>query len=112
MGAVLRRPKFARALSAERRESILELIGDPKDNMYLALAAACGATFLVSSDADLLVLDPWRGVRIVTPAGFLAMTAAVVGRPPRGRDAMSHHASLKLDHWPSSRGGSSANRLI
>jgi len=91
--AVLRRPKFGRALSAERRESILELIEivarrvepveliadcrDPKDNMYLALAAACGATILVSSDADLLVLDPWRGMRIVTPAEFLALKAAV-----------------------------------
>jgi putative PIN family toxin of toxin-antitoxin system len=90
--AVLRRPKFARALSEERRESILELIEivarrvepveqvadcrDPKDNMYLALAAACGATLLVSSNADLLVLDPWRGVRIVTPAVFVALTAA------------------------------------
>jgi predicted nucleic acid-binding protein len=44
---------------------------DQKDNMYLALAAASGATLLVSSDADLLVLDPWRGVRILTPAAFL-----------------------------------------
>ena len=46
---------------------------DPKDNKYLALAAAAGAEILVSSDADLLVLDPWRGVRIVTPAQFLAL---------------------------------------
>lgn len=90
-------PKFARALSAERREAILELVEvvarrvqppeqvrdcrDPKDNMYLALAAAAGAALLVSSDADLLVLDPWRGVRIVTPAGFLALIDAAT--PPR-----------------------------
>jgi putative PIN family toxin of toxin-antitoxin system len=72
--AVLRRSKFAQALSAERREGILELIEivarrvqpvepiadcrDKKDNMYLELAAAAGAAVLVSSDADLLVLDP------------------------------------------------------
>ena len=90
--AVLRRPKFAGALSAERREAILELIEvvarrvepkeqvkdcrDPKDNKYLALTAAAGAAFLVSSDADLPVLDPWRGVRIVTPAGYLALGAS------------------------------------
>jgi hypothetical protein len=87
--AVLRRPKFAGAVSLERREGVLELIEvlaqrveptetvddcrDPKDNKYLALAAAAGAEILVSSDADLLVLDPWRGVRIVTPAQFLAL---------------------------------------
>jgi uncharacterized protein len=95
--AVLRRPKFARALSAERREAILELIEvvarrvqpaeqifdcrDPKDNMYLALAAASGASILVSSDADLLMLDPWRGVRVVTPAVFLALPG--VAQPVR-----------------------------
>lgn len=46
---------------------------DAKDNKYLELALAAGARFLVSSDQDLLVLDPWRGVRIVTPAKFIAI---------------------------------------
>jgi predicted nucleic acid-binding protein len=27
---------------------------------------------IVSSDQDLLVLDPWHGIRILTPAQFLA----------------------------------------
>lgn len=95
--AVLRRPKFARALSTERREAVLELIEvvaqraqpleqvtdcrDRKDNMYLALAAVSGATFVVSSDSDLLVLDPWRGIRIVTPAEFLNLVGS---QPLRG----------------------------
>lgn len=39
--------------------------------MYPALAGASGAAFIVSSDSGLLVLDPWRGIRIVTPAEFL-----------------------------------------
>jgi predicted nucleic acid-binding protein len=26
---------------------------------------------MVSSDDDLLVLDPWRGIRIVTPADYV-----------------------------------------
>jgi putative PIN family toxin of toxin-antitoxin system len=94
--AVLSRPKFARVLSAERREAILELIEvmtrwvqpvervtdcrDKKDNMYLELAAAAGASLLVSSDADLLDLDPWRDVRILTPAAFLAH----IGKAPSG----------------------------
>ncbi len=45
---------------------------DPKDNMYLELALASGAGTIVSSDGDLLVLHPWRSVRILRPADYLA----------------------------------------
>ena len=45
---------------------------DLSDNQFLALAAACDADALVSSDADLLVLHPWSGVPILTPAALLA----------------------------------------
>jgi putative PIN family toxin of toxin-antitoxin system len=45
---------------------------DPKDNPFLALALIAEADALVSSDEDLLVLHPWRGMPIVTPAEFLA----------------------------------------
>lgn len=44
---------------------------DPKDNKYLELALASGAGAIVSSDADLLDLHPWRGVRILRPADYL-----------------------------------------
>ena len=87
---VLARPKFARALSAAERAVVLGLVmdaavwvrpmvavsdcRDAKDNQYLELALAAGADLIVSSDEDLLVLDPWRGVRIVRAADYLAMT--------------------------------------
>jgi putative PIN family toxin of toxin-antitoxin system len=45
---------------------------DPKDDKYLELALAAGATTIVSSDDDLLVLRPWRGIDIVTPSAFVA----------------------------------------
>ncbi len=45
---------------------------DAKDNKYLELALAARATTIVSSDDDLLVLHPWRGVRILLPAVYLA----------------------------------------
>lgn len=51
--------------------------------MYLALAAASGATLLVSSDADLLVLDPWRSIRILTPAAFLVHVGTTQPEQPR-----------------------------
>jgi putative PIN family toxin of toxin-antitoxin system len=47
---------------------------DPKDAKFLALALACQAAHLISSDADLLVLHPWQGIPILTPAQFLQST--------------------------------------
>ena len=46
---------------------------DPKDDKYLELALAAGAEIIVSSDNDLLVLHPWRGVRILNPIDYLAL---------------------------------------
>ena len=48
---------------------------DPKDDKYLELAFAAAAATIVSSDDDLLVLHPWRGVRILKPAAYLTETA-------------------------------------
>ncbi len=38
---------------------------DPADDKFLELALAGGARAIVTGDPDLLVLDPWREVRIV-----------------------------------------------
>jgi putative PIN family toxin of toxin-antitoxin system len=45
---------------------------DPNDDHVLGCAIAVGAQVLVTGDKDLLALHPFRGVAIVTPAGFLA----------------------------------------
>jgi putative PIN family toxin of toxin-antitoxin system len=45
---------------------------DPLDNKFLVLALAAEASTVISSDEDLLVLHPWRGIEIVTPAEFLS----------------------------------------
>lgn len=45
---------------------------DPADNKFLALALECDADAIVSSDEDLLVLDPWDEIRILRPADFLS----------------------------------------
>ena len=44
---------------------------DANDIRFLALADAAHADVIVSSDQDLLVLHPWRGIAILTPAQFL-----------------------------------------
>ena len=46
---------------------------DPKDNRFLALALDSESDCIVSGDADLLALNPWRGIEIVSPGAFLAI---------------------------------------
>jgi putative PIN family toxin of toxin-antitoxin system len=84
---VLHGPELARFLDRAQRDEVLGLVTaaavwvepavavtdcrDAKDNLELALAS--GGTAIVSSDDDLLVLDPWRGsVRILRLATYLA----------------------------------------
>ena len=44
---------------------------DAKDNQFLELAETANAEMILSSDADLTVLHPWRGIPILPPAAFL-----------------------------------------
>ena len=84
---VLHRPRLARFIVPALRDELLDLLvpgaawfepservldcRDAKDNKYLELALAAAASAIVSSDADLLALHPWRGVRITRPAQYL-----------------------------------------
>ncbi len=85
---VLSRPKFDRYVRLSTRKRFLAaLVGratvvdidcairacrDPRDDKFLELAIAGRASQLITGDADLLVLNPFQGVPIVTPAEFLA----------------------------------------
>lgn len=89
---VLQRPKFDRYAPLQARLDFCALVversrlwnvdeksdatangacRDAKDAKFLALALDCQAVALISSDADLLVLHPWHGVSILTPAAFI-----------------------------------------
>lgn len=86
LALVLLRPKFDRYLPPAEREKFVELIRtysvvwavhdavldcrDPQDDKFLALVLTCKADRLVSSDADLLTLNPYRGIPILTPKTF------------------------------------------
>jgi len=93
---VLLRPVFDRYASRKSRKEFIELYRrnarifavddsactnvkppcrDPKDNKFLALMLAAEANVLVSSDQDLLILHPWRGMSVVTPGKFLASSS-------------------------------------
>ena len=85
---VLLRPKFRRygatpdavaafvdgLVAAAQRVEPLERVAecrDPGDDRYLEAALAGAADVIVSGDPDLLVLGPWRGIEILTPAEFV-----------------------------------------
>ena len=86
---VLGRDKFNRYVTREERESFLEsLIGeselveiteaveacrDPEDDRILELAVNGNASFVITGDDDLLVLNPFRSIHIVTPARLLEL---------------------------------------
>jgi predicted nucleic acid-binding protein len=50
----------------------VRLCRDPKDDKFLELVVSGRASSMVTGDQDLLVLHPFRGVPILTPAQFLA----------------------------------------
>jgi uncharacterized protein len=83
---VMKRSKFDRYVSSTiRSEFIVQLTQeselveiketviacrDYKDNKFLELAVNGKADYLITGDRDLLVLQPFRGIEILTPATF------------------------------------------
>ena len=84
--AVLGRPHIAALTVTGLRDDLAKLLArselvtiaewiiacrDPKDDKFLELAVNGGADLIVTGDADLLVLNPFRGIPIITPAAFM-----------------------------------------
>jgi len=44
---------------------------DTKDDKYLSLAVSANAKFIITGDNDLLILNPFKNISIITPAEFL-----------------------------------------
>jgi uncharacterized protein len=51
--------------------SVVEVCRDPKDNLFLSLAIDGRANIVLTGDADLLSLHPFRNVEIISPANYL-----------------------------------------
>lgn len=54
-------------------EASIAVCRDPKDDKFLEVAVAGQADLIISGDEDLLVLDPYAGIPIVSPRQFLTM---------------------------------------
>jgi putative PIN family toxin of toxin-antitoxin system len=73
---LLRRNVHLFAVEEDQLRGVKPHCRDLLDDKFLALALAAEADVLVSSDEDLLVRHPWRGIRIVRPAEFLSHSAS------------------------------------
>lgn len=71
--ALVQRHTHLFAVKSAELDAIEPRCRDPKDHQFLALAAVAGAGVLVSSDDDLLVLQPWNNVTILRPAEFVSL---------------------------------------
>lgn len=87
----LARPKFSKYVDDARRRAFVvdlglsamqvELSGavtacrDPDDNKLLETAIAGHADCLVTGDQDLLVLNPFQGIPILTPDSFMTIVS-------------------------------------
>ena len=49
---------------------------DPKDDKFLEVAISGQADVIVSGDEDLLTMNPFPGIPIITPRAFLHMLDA------------------------------------
>ncbi|MBI1281436.1 MAG: putative toxin-antitoxin system toxin component, PIN family [Anaerolineaceae bacterium] len=52
-------------------EDVPPVSRDPKDDIFLATAVMSGAQYIVTEDKDLLVLNPYEGIRILNALEFL-----------------------------------------
>jgi putative PIN family toxin of toxin-antitoxin system len=84
---VLARQKFDPYISVKDRQQFLRLLGriaemvlvtytiracrDPKDDKFLELAVNGCADLIMTGDKDLLALNPFRNIPIITSARFL-----------------------------------------
>ena len=84
---VLSRQKFDRYVSLDDRRKFIERLGkiaefipivqlvrecsDPKDDKFLEVALNGSADMIITGDTDLLAMNLWRGVEILSPANCL-----------------------------------------
>jgi putative PIN family toxin of toxin-antitoxin system len=85
---VLSRPRFDRYVDHGERALLLAQLGsvaefvpiiriirecrDPKDDKFLEVALNGRGDVIITGDEDLLAMNPWRGVAIVSPAEYIA----------------------------------------
>lgn len=86
---VFARPKFDPYVTLQERQQFLRQLGrlaefvpivsrvhrcrDPKDDKFLELALNGRADLILTGDGDLLALNPWQGIAVVSPANYVKL---------------------------------------
>jgi putative PIN family toxin of toxin-antitoxin system len=99
LAGVLSRSKFDRYVTLDERKEFLRLLGrvveivpvihviracrDPRGDKFLELAVNGGADIVVTGDADLLALHPFRDIPVVPPTKFLEQDSACLSPADR-----------------------------
>lgn len=116
MATRLAKPKFDRYRTLEQLEAFLdwltelgewitpnldiEACRDADDNKFLSLAIAGEADCIISGDNDLLVLNPFDGISVLSPANFLSRErkaregTAIMGTLPLVESSNNGNATL------------------
>lgn len=84
---VLLRPKFSKYIHPNELDELIGLLSlkilvpsnygkvkdcrDEKDNMILETAIYGNADFIITGDEDLLVLNPYRWIKVLSPIAFI-----------------------------------------
>jgi putative PIN family toxin of toxin-antitoxin system len=63
--------EFANAIQTVQISTPIRACRDPRDDKFLEVAVHGQADAIVTGDADLLALHPFRGIAILTPADYL-----------------------------------------
>ena len=87
LSIILERPKFKKHITESDIVEFLELLQysshfieptqkvdacrDVKDNIFLECAIELHVDYIVSGDTDLLILNPFHGIEIISPFDFL-----------------------------------------
>ena len=87
LAEVLSRRKFDQFISMDDRQQLIRLLArivelvpmvyqvrvcrDPKDDRMLEVAVNGTAGLIITGDRDLLVLNPFQGIAIISPAEYL-----------------------------------------
>lgn len=70
-----RRNKFLQSFKIKANfvtvDQTIEICRDPKDNMFLELAVSAKADYIITGDKDLLELNPFKGIRIISPKEYV-----------------------------------------
>ncbi|MCX8132213.1 MAG: putative toxin-antitoxin system toxin component, PIN family [Clostridia bacterium] len=115
---VLQRPKFSKYIHPHELDEFISLLSlktivpsnygrindcrDEKDNMILEATVYGNADFIITGDEDLLILDPYRWIKILSPVAFSKMAEELDTHYSTVRDWVKYYKQDDSNAFPGS----------